>query len=139
MNAQRIQWRSHMSQTVPFEEGSYLAERAFLVAPDDAAVVIDEVVINVFYDNRRNRLMNGAGFIENYLLVQMHEESDEIDLLLDMGGEFKYSLKKPILQSGKVFTPGVKASLKFTPTRPLEPIPEPEFDARVDRLKFITD
>ncbi|MCP4688775.1 MAG: hypothetical protein GY859_12040 [Desulfobacterales bacterium] len=128
-----------MEQTVPFEEGSYLAERAFLVAHNDAAVAIDEVVINVFYDNRRNRQMNGAGFIENYLLVQMHEESDEMDLLLDMGGEFKYTLKNPILQSGKVFTPGVKASLKFTPTRPLEPIPASEFDARAARLRFATD
>ncbi len=128
-----------MSQTVPFEEGSYLAERAFLVSSNDAAVAIDEVVIKVFYDNRRNRQMNGAGFIENYLLVQMHDESDEIDLLLDMGGEFKYALKNPNLQSGKVFTPGVKASIKFTPTSPLEPIPTPEFDARAARLKFITD
>lgn len=128
-----------MSQTVPFEEGSYLAERAFLVASNDAAVAIDEVVIKVFYDNRRNRRMNGAGFIENYLFIRMHEESDEIDLLLDMGGEFKYSLKNPILQSGKVFAPGVKASLKFTPTSPLEPVPEPEFNARAARLNFLTE
>jgi hypothetical protein len=61
-----------------------------------------------------------------------------LDLLMDLGGAFKYVLRKPILQAGKVFSPNVKSLLHFTPAAPLEPVDAADFEARVARLKIIS-
>ena len=128
-----------MEHKVPFEEGSYLAEQAYLVTPNDMAVVLEDVVVKVYVDQRGIRQMNGAGFLMPLLLVRLHEESDTIDLVLDFGQDLKYRLKAPLLQSGKVFAADVKASLKFTPTTVLTHVPEAEYATWFKRLVVVND
>jgi hypothetical protein len=71
-------------------------------------------------------------------LVKLLDEHDEIDLVLDLGAEFKYRLKDPILKGGKVFSPDVKSTLQFLPKEPWTQIQEGEFEAIHSRLNFLS-
>jgi hypothetical protein len=127
-----------MTEWIPFKEGDYIVEQAFLLAPDHSAVLLDDAVIRVFQDRRGQRQMNGSCRVINALLVKLLDDHNEIDLVLDLGAEFKYILKDPILKGGKVFSPDVKSSLQFLPQQPWEQIKEKEFKSLYSRLKFLT-
>ncbi len=122
---------------IPFGEGEYLVEKAFLFAPDDSAVLLEDAVIEISEDSRGHRRMMGDGRIQTILLVELMDDHDDIALALDLGDEFKYIMKDPILKGGKVFSPNVKASLQFSPDEPWRHIPEEEFEALWKRLKVL--
>jgi len=126
-----------MSDLIPFENATYLAEQAFLVAADNSAVLLEQTLIKVYTGSGGKRSLSGTGLIRNILLVELLEENDDLDLILDFGGEFKYRLKTPELSAGKVFSPNVKSSIQFTPSAPWHQIPESEFDVLLSRLKFL--
>ena len=128
-----------MSDWIPFDEGEYLVERAFLLAPDESAVFLEDAVVRVFLDRLGQRQMNGGCRVRNILMVRLMDEHDDMDLALDLGGEFKYILRDPVLKSGKVFSPNVKSSLQFYPRKPWEQVPEDDFEALWSRLKFLSD
>ncbi len=127
-----------MSEWIPFKEGDYVVERAFLLASDESAVPLEDAVIRVFQDSQGKRHMSGNGRVRNILLVGLLDDHEYIDLALDLGAEFKYLLKDPILKGGKVFSPDVKSSLQFVPRYPWEQIREDEFEALYSRLKFLS-
>jgi hypothetical protein len=127
-----------MSEWIPFKEGDYIVEQAFLLAPDHSAVLLDDAVIRVFQDRQGKRHMNGSCRIINALLVKLLDDHNEIDLVLDLGGKFKYLLKDPILKGGKVFSPDVKSMLQFLPKEPWTQIQEAEFEALYSHLNFIS-
>ena len=126
-----------MSDWIPFENATYLAEQAFLVATDNSAVLLEQTVIKVYTGSGGKRSLSGTGLIRNILLVELLEENDDLDLILDFGGEFKYRLKTPELSAGKVFSPNVKSSVQFAPVAPWHQIPESEFDVLLSQLKFL--
>ena len=101
-----------MSEWIPFKEGDYIVEKAFLLAPDHSAVLLYDAAIRVFEDRRGQRQMNGSCRVINARLVKLLDDHNEIDLVLDLGAEFKYLLKDPILKGGKVFSPDVKSTLR---------------------------
>ena len=127
-----------MSEWIPFKEGDYIVEQAFLLAPDHSAVLLADAVIRVFQDRRGQRHISGNCRVINALLVKLLDDHNEIDLVLDLGAEFKYILKDPILKGGKVFSPDVKSSLQFLPQQPWEQIQEDEFETLYSRLNFLT-
>jgi hypothetical protein len=127
-----------MSEWIPFKEGDYIVEQAFLLAPDHSAVLLDDAVIRVFQDRQGKRHMNGSCRIINALLVKLLDDHNEIDLVLNLGGKFKYLLKDPILKGGKVFSPDVKSMLQFLPKEPWTQIQEAEFEALYSHLNFIS-
>ena len=61
-----------------------------------------------------------------------------MDLVLNLGEEFKYILKKPVLKGGKVFAPDVKSMLQFFPSKAWEKIPQAEFENLLSQLKFLS-
>ncbi len=126
-----------MKDWIPFENATYLAEQAFLVAEDNSAALLEQTIINVYTGSGGKRSLSGTGLIRNILLVELLEENDDLDLILDFGGEFKYRLKTPKISAGKVFSPNTKSSIQFTPTAPWHQIPEPEFDVLFSQLKFL--
>ncbi len=126
-----------MNDWIPFENATYLAEQAFLVAADNSAVLLEQTLIKVYTGRGGKRSLSGTGLIRNILLVELLEENDDLDLILDFGGEFKYRLKTPELSAGKVFSPNVKSSIQFAPSAPWHQIPESEFDVLLSRLKFL--
>ena len=128
-----------MENWVPFGEGEYLAEQALMVAANDNAVAVDDVVIEVYADARGQRYLKGRGRIHNILMVELLEDSDDLDLLLDFGGEFKFLLKAPTLQAGKVFSPDTRSALQFIPQTPWRQLSPDEFAHRVSRLQILTE
>ena len=127
-----------MDEWIPFKEGDYIVEKAFLLAPDHSAVLLYDAVIRVFEDRRGQRQMNGSCRVINALLVKLLDDHNEIDLVLDLGAEFKYLLKDPILKGGKVFSPDVKSTLQFLPKEPWTKIQEGEYEALYSRLNFVS-
>ena len=128
-----------MSNWIAFLEGEYAVEQAFIIAPDDNAVMIEDAVIEVFRGSGGQRQLKGSGRIRNIHLVELLEDYDDLDLILDLGDEFKYRLKKPALQSGKFFAPDAKSTLHFRPAVPWEQIPQADFKNLISRLKVISD
>lgn len=127
-----------MDEWIPFKEGDYIVEQAFLLAPDESAVLLEDAVIRVFQNRQGQRQMNGSCRVINVLLVSLLDDHNEIDLVLDLGAEFKYLLKDPILKGGKVFSPDVKSTLQFLPQKPWEQIHEDEFESLYSRLQFLS-
>jgi hypothetical protein len=128
-----------MENWIPLAEGEYLVEQALLVAANESAVAVDDVVVEVYADQRGQRYLKGRGRVRNILMVELLEDSDDLDLLLDFGDEFKFLLKEPILKSGKVFSPDVRSVLQFFPQTPWRQIPQTEFDNLMSRLRLLTD
>jgi hypothetical protein len=127
-----------MDEWIPFAEGRYLAERAVLLADEETAMEIEEAIIEVS-EGRGGRRLQGRGRVRNALLVRLLDEGDDVDLLLDLGGEFKYRLRRPDIQGGKVFTPGIKSFIQFRPRQPWEQVPEAEFNSLMSRVRILSD
>ena len=126
-----------MNNWIPFTEGEYLVEQALLVSGEDRAVSVEDVIVEVYSDQRGQRYLRGRGRVRNILMVELLEDSDDLDLLLDFGEEFKFLLKVPNLQVGKVFSPDVKSALQFTPKIPWHQIQQTEFDGILSRLHIL--
>ncbi len=126
-----------MKDWIPFENATYLAEQAFLVAEDNSAALLEQTIINVYTGSGGKRSFSGTGLIRNILLVELLEENDDLDLILDFGGEFKYRLKTPEISAGKVFSPNIKSSIQFSPTAPWHQIPVSEFEVLLSQLTFL--
>ena len=128
-----------MENWITLGEGEYLVDQALLVATDDRAVAVDNVVVEVYEDQRGHRHLKGRGRIRNILMIELLEDSDDLDLLLDFGDEFKFMLKEPILQAGKVFSPDARSVLQIIPQTPWQQIPPTEFDDLRSRLRLLPD
>ena len=122
---------------IPFEEGEYWVKQAYLVARGGKAVMLEQPYIEVAQATAGKRHLVGKGLVFNLLVVELLEESDELDILLDLGGEFKYNLVQPRISAGKVFAADTKSTLQFTPAVPWEPLGEEAFNARLDALTRI--
>lgn len=127
-----------MEQWVPFGEGEYIVEEAFLAAQDNIGLNLEQGVIEVIQDAAGQRHLRGRARVRPYYMVQLLEENDAVDLILDLGGEFKYRLPQPLLRAGKVFSPDVKAVLQFSPTVPWEPLSEAAYGEMKRRLAFLS-
>jgi len=128
-----------MDNWIPFSDGEYLVDKALLVAGEDSAVCVEDVIVEVYSDKRGQRFLRGRGRVRNVLMVELLEDSDDLDLLLDFGEEFKFLLKVPNLQVGKVFSPDVKSALQFTPKLPWHQIQQTEFRDILSRLQILSD
>ena len=128
-----------MDNWIPFTEGEYRVEQALLVAGEDRAVSVEDVIVEVYSDRRGQRYLRGRGRVRNILMVELLEDSDDLDLLPDFGEEFKFLLKVPNLQVGKVFSPDVKSSLQFTHKIPCHQIKQTEFGDIFSRLHILSD
>lgn len=127
-----------MNNWIPFAAGEYLVEKVLLVADNHNAIPVEDVIVEVYSDQQGRRYLKGRGRVRNILMVELLDESDDLDLLLDFGEEFKYLLKVPNLQAGKVFSPEVKSVLQFTPQNPWQQIPQNEFGTLLSRLRILS-
>jgi hypothetical protein len=123
---------------IPFEEGEYLIEKALLVSPQDKAVEVENAAIEIYQDRTGTRQLRGKGRIRNILMVELLEDTDDIDLILDLGDEFKYRLKLPEIKTGKVFAPDIKSAIHFRPTSPWEEIPQTDFTNLISGLHLLS-
>ena len=128
-----------MDNWIPLGEGEYLVEQALLVTEDDKAVAVDDVIVEIYADKRGQRHMKGRGRVRNILVVELLEDSDDLDLLLDFGDEFKFLLKEPNLQTGKVFAPDARSVLQFIPQSPWQEVAPEAYADLMARLRILTD
>ena len=128
-----------MDNWIPLGEGEYLVEQALLVTEDDKAVAVDDVIVEIYADKRGQRHMKGRGRVRNILVVELLEDSDDLDLLLDFGDEFKFLLKEPNLQAGKVFAPDARSVLQFIPQSPWQEVAPEAYADLIARLRILTD
>lgn len=126
-----------MSDWIPFREGTYEVVEAFLVAGDHKAVALEDALIEVYLDRRNQRQMAGRALVVNYLIVELLQDHEQLDMLLDFGDEFKYLLKTPAIQAGKVFAPNVKSIMRFSPLSPLKKLDIEEYDRTRAQLELI--
>lgn len=126
-----------MSEWIPFEDATYLVNQAFLVGDDNTAALIEKTSIEIYTGRDGKKHLKGSGLVQNMLLVELLEENDNLDLLLDLGKNFKYLMKRPNITAGKVFSPNVKSFLHFDPTAPWKPISESEFTKLAAELKLL--
>jgi hypothetical protein len=128
-----------MENWIPFADGKYFVERAFLLSSDHSAVDLSDTVIEVKSDAAGLRQMRGRGRVQNLLMVTLLEDSDDLDLVLDFGDEYKFRLTAPNVQGGKVFAANVKSMLQFYPDRPWTQLPMEAYNELMDRIKFLED
>jgi hypothetical protein len=128
-----------MENWIPFAEGEYLVDRTLLMTADHQAVRVEDVIVEVYSDRLGRRYLKGRGRVRNILMIRLLDDSDSLDLLLDFGEEFKYLLREPLLQGGKVFSPEVKSVLQFTPQTPWQQVPPDEFENLLSRLRILSD
>ncbi len=126
-----------MSDWIAFENATYLVEQAFLVADDHTAALLEKTSIEVYTGRDGKKRLKGRGLVQNVLLVELLEENDDLDLILDLGENFKYLMKKPNITAGKVFSPNVKSYLQFDPTAPWNEISESEFAKLTNGFKLL--
>lgn len=123
---------------IPFEDGRYSVPEAFLVTADYSAVELHSPYIEIFTGRTGKRWLKGGSLVQNLLMVELMEESDELDILLNAGEDFGFLMQSPEIQSGKVFSPLVRSSLKFMPTEPWQPLTPEEFRQLKSALKLIS-
>ena len=126
-----------MSDWIPFEDATYLVEKAFILAADKTAAVLEQAIITVSTGKGGKKRISGSGRIHNILLVELLEDHEDVDLILDLGGEFKYYLTSPDIGAGKVFSPDTQSSIQFSPTSPWRQMPVAEFDVLIEELKIL--
>ena len=122
---------------IPFVEGEYAVEQAFIIAADERAVAVEDAVVEIYAAPQGQRHLKGSGRVRNILMVELLEDHDDLDLILDLGDEFKYRLVKPELQSGKFFAPDAKSTIHFRPAAPWEQIPPADFEQLMTRIEII--
>ncbi len=127
-----------MREWIPFGEGRYRVERGFLLSADERAVELEEAVIEVSEGPGGKRRLSGRGRAPNALMVELLEDGQDLDLLLDLGGEFKFRLRAPAIHGGKVFAPGVKSFVQFVPRSPWEPVAEADFNSLMSRVRILS-
>lgn len=128
-----------MGNWIPFAEGDYWVERAYLTSSEGTATTLEEASLEVYKGRDGVRRMRGSAKVKNILIVKLLEDNDELHLLIDLGEEFKYLMEHPEIQAGKVFSPHVKSVLKFSPKKQWKQLSEDEFKAVIDGLEFIED
>jgi hypothetical protein len=126
-----------MTEWIPFAEGEYWVEQAYLVSSDKSAIALENPVIEIAKSPQGKRHLKGQGMASNLLVIELLEENDTLDILLDLGGDFKYHLTAPQISSGKLFVPDVKSTLQFSPQQPWRQLSADLFTKEVSALKRI--
>ena len=122
---------------IPFVDGEYAVEQAYLVAPDHRAVTLEDTVIEIVSDRRGQRRLRGHARVINNRMIELLDDHDELDVVLDLGDEFTYRLKSPNIQAGKVFAPNTRSMLRFSPKNPWEQLSLNDYDRLTSGLKLI--
>jgi hypothetical protein len=126
-----------MNQWIPFGQGTYAVDQAFIVTPAFKAVALLQTVVDVHEGPRGVRSLVGRGKAANALVVDLLEDHDRLDVLLNFGAPFTFWLQSPDIQAGKVFAPGVAATIQFTPQNPWQVLSAAEWQniiARIERI-----
>jgi hypothetical protein len=128
-----------MGQWIPFAEGEYWVEKAYLMTSVRTATPLEEATLEIYTGRDGVRRMRGSAKVKNTMVVKLLEDNDDLHLLIDLGEKFKYLMEHPELQAGKVFSPHVKAVVKFSPKKQWKQLSKEDFESLIDDLQFVED
>jgi hypothetical protein len=123
---------------IPFREGDYIVHRACLMTPEGSAAALDNAFIRIVEDRGGRRHLSGGGKVNAARIVKLLDRSDDLDMALDLGENFKYILRTPEIKSGKIFSPDVRSTLTFLPRRPWESVTDDDFETLWAGLAFVS-
>jgi hypothetical protein len=126
-----------MDHWINIEEGSYEVESAFLLTPGYTATVLNDAFIEVYLNKKEERRVRGQALVFTVHIVELLEDHDDLDLLLDLGDEFKYLLRTPSLKAGKIFSPDIKSMIYFAAEGPLQKLSSEEYELIRERLSLV--
>ena len=101
-------------------------------------MTVENPAIHITTGRTGRKHLQGSGRVRNMLVVDLLEDADNLDILLDLGGEFTFLLKMADIQAGKVFSPEVKSVLQFIPQTPWRQLARDEFASLHSRLRVIS-
>ena len=127
-----------MEDWIPFEEGKYAVTRAVLTSAANNAVQLAEPVLEIYTGRFGKRQLRGFALVQNTALVDLHEDGDEIDLLLDLGADYRFLMENPVLQGGKVFSPNIRSVIHFYPRSPWRSLSVEDFETRLEALSYLS-
>ncbi|HDI60659.1 MAG TPA: hypothetical protein ENF48_09990 [Desulfobacteraceae bacterium] len=125
-----------MSSWIPYNEGEYRVEEAFLHVSSGHGLRVTEVVVEI-YDDGRGKNLRGYGQVVNALLVDLLDWGEEADLILALAPGHRYRLPTPVIRAGKVFAPDVRSAFHFQPRSPWTPLGDREFERLVEETVFL--
>jgi hypothetical protein len=123
---------------IPFEDGRYRVPEAFLLTAGNTAVELYSPYIEIFTGRTGKRWLKGGSLVQNSLMVELMEETDDLNILLNAGEDVGFLMTSPDIQAGKVFSPTVRSSVKFMPTEPWQPLTPAEFRQLKSTMKLIS-
>jgi hypothetical protein len=125
-----------MGSWIPYDEGEYSVEAAFLHVSSGHGLRVTEVVVEIYNDGQGKHL-RGYGQVVNALLVDLLDWGEDVDLILALAPGHCYRLPAPVIRAGKVFAPGVRSAFHFHPQTPWTVLDDREFGHLVDGTVFL--
>ncbi len=109
-------------------EGTYIIEEAYIVTEDLARhVPMKDAFLEVQREPSNKLTVHGKATVRNASIVELLEEYEKLDIVIDMGEGFKFYLRNPIIQGGKVFSPNILSTIRFMPTESFELLQDGEY------------
>lgn len=127
-----------MISSIPFREGTYLIEAAYLITPQKRTLELTEGILEVYKDTLGTKYLRGRAFVHNTLMVALLEEEESLDLILDLGLGFRYRIPQPRLQAGKVFEPRTRSIMHFAPSAGLVPLADADYEALLSTVTLLS-
>ncbi len=123
---------------ITIEKGFYQAIRSYMATSDHThGAALSNAAIEIVTGRTGEKQLHGFGKLENMLMIELLELSDEIDIVIDLGGVYKYLFEAPNISGGKLFTPHVEATIRFAPIKPWRQIEATQFEAELKRITFL--
>ncbi len=126
-----------MDDWVALEEGEYIVVQAFVVSATGSAIALHDPFIEVFRDPAGRKRLTIRAYATSLQLVELLEDTDHLDVLLDLGNQFTYRLKQPRISGGKLFIPDVRSAIQITPASPWVSLDRVAFDTEIATLQLI--
>jgi hypothetical protein len=119
-------------------QGTYIIEEAFVITPNEPrrGIVLRDAFLEVEEEGNR-KMVHGRATVHNLSLVELFEDNEQLDMIINMGEGFKFYLKNPIIQAGKVFSPAVFSTMRFIPTDSFDHIPDAEYSIIVNSIILV--
>ncbi|MCX7822356.1 MAG: hypothetical protein N2260_02790 [Syntrophobacterales bacterium] len=118
--------------------GTYIIEEAYVVTADRprSGIALRDAFLDVEKEGNRT-IVHGRATVHNLSLVQLLEDYERLDMVINMGEGFKFYLREPIIQAGKVFSPKVESTMRFIPTDSFDPMTEEEYLELIDSIALL--
>lgn len=130
--------RSRKVEEMFVRTGTYIIEEAFVVTSDKPryGIALRDAFLDVEREDNRV-IVHGRATVHNLSLVRLLEDHEKLDILINMGDGFKFYLKEPVIQAGKVFSPKVESTMRFIPADSFDLVTEEEYDSIKNSLELV--